>query len=369
MTTFPPIITDENEKEIKNKIVKEDVEDITEMKMDNDKEEIINRKRLSSSQSQFESPEKHISSSNRRIGDFFKPKKAALSQSPITSTTNIDIIDNHDSNSSLTRFNLSPSIPPPSPKEQNIDLTFVEGMEESWKRALIQEFTKPYFISLKKFIQEEESKFTIFPPRHLRYSWSTLCPLDSVKIVILGQDPYHNDGQAMGLCFSVPKPVPPPPSLVNMFKELERDVPEFKAPNPIHGDLSNWAKQGVLLLNTCLTVKAHQAASHAGKGWESLTDAIIKMISMKRKNLVFMLWGNFAIKRGEMICSSSSSIRSSSSSSPSSITESGDGGHLILKAAHPSPLSANRGFIGCGHFSKANKYLVSRGLRPINWRL
>ncbi|CAG8543217.1 10338_t:CDS:2 [Acaulospora morrowiae] len=197
-----------------------------------------------------------------------------------------------------------------------------ETLNSEWLRALADEIQKPYFIGLKKFLQEEKSNNKrIFPPENEIYSWSRFTPPSSVKIVILGQDPYHGVGQAHGLCFSVPKGVQPPPSLVNIYKALQKDIPSFQIPN--HGYLANWAKSGVLLLNTSLTVRAHEAASHSGRGWEKFTDAVIQHLNEKKTGIVFMLWGSHAIKKGKVINKNK---------------------HLVLDAVHPSPLSAHRGF-------------------------
>ncbi|KAG0254887.1 uracil DNA glycosylase [Mortierella polycephala] len=220
-----------------------------------------------------------------------------------------------------------------------------DTMDATWLRALQAEFTKPYFIELKKFLkQEADNKQQIFPPREDIYSWSRFTPLPTVRVVILGQDPYHDDNQAHGLCFSVKKPVRPPPSLRNMFKLLQSDIPGFKVPN--HGYLETWARQGVLMVNAAMTVRAHQANSHKGKGWEKLLDQIIKTINDQRRNVVFLLWGKDAQNRGVLIDKKK---------------------HLVLQSVHPSPLSASRGYFDCAHFSKANKYLEENGQTPINW--
>ncbi|KAF9922663.1 hypothetical protein FBU30_007228 [Linnemannia zychae] len=220
-----------------------------------------------------------------------------------------------------------------------------DTIDSTWLRALQSEFTKPYFIELKKFLkQEDESKQQVFPPKNDIYSWSRFTPLPTVRVVILGQDPYHDDNQAHGLCFSVKKPVRPPPSLKNMFKLLETDYPGFVTPN--HGYLETWARQGVLMVNAAMTVRAHQANSHKGKGWEKLLDAVVKTINDQRKNVVFLLWGKDAQNRGSLIDKKK---------------------HLVLQSVHPSPLSASRGFFDCAHFSKANKYLEENGQKPINW--
>lgn len=216
-----------------------------------------------------------------------------------------------------------------------------------WLRHLRAELSKPYFVRLKRFLDEERQRgCKIFPPEDKIYSWARLCPFDRLKVVIIGQDPYHNDGQAMGLCFSVPRQVAIPPSLINIYKELADDIPGFVPPQ--HGDLSHWAEQGILLLNTSLTVRAHEPASHSGKGWEQFTDAVIRAVNAHRHNVVFILWGNHAQKKASMIDRKR---------------------HLVLAGVHPSPLSAARGFFGCKHFGKTNEYLRSKGLEPIDWQL
>ncbi|CAI2167838.1 9479_t:CDS:2 [Funneliformis geosporum] len=220
----------------------------------------------------------------------------------------------------------------------------IETMNSEWLRALGEEIQKKYFIELKKFLKNEKENHKIFPPEPEIYSWSRYTPPSSVKVVIIGQDPYHDDGQAHGLCFSVPEGVNPPPSLVNIYKALKKDIPSFQIPK--HGNLVNWAKAGVLLLNTSLTVRAHNAASHSGKGWEKFTDAVIQYLSEKKHELVFMLWGNHAIKKGKSINNKK---------------------HLVLQSVHPSPLSAHRGFFECHHWSKANDYLKKLGKPEINW--
>jgi uracil-DNA glycosylase len=216
-------------------------------------------------------------------------------------------------------------------------------IEPSWKSALQAEFEKPYFEQLTDFVRKEYSSTAIFPPASLIFNAFESCPLNQVKVVILGQDPYHGVGQAHGLCFSVKDDVDFPPSLMNIFKEIERDL---KKPIPTSGDLTHWAQQGVLLLNSTLTVRAHQAGSHQGKGWELFTDAVINVLASQRQNLVFMLWGSYAQKKGAFIDSSR---------------------HLVLKSVHPSPLSAYRGFIGNCHFSQANAYLRQNGNMEIAW--
>ncbi|MCS6790927.1 MAG: uracil-DNA glycosylase [Bacteroidia bacterium] len=217
-------------------------------------------------------------------------------------------------------------------------------IEPSWKALLAEEFQKPYFEALIAFLKDEKSKGKIiYPPGHQIFRAFDLCPADKVKVVILGQDPYHGPGQAHGLCFSVPKGVPLPPSLQNIFKELEADL---GFPPPPHGDLSGWAEQGVFLLNAILTVEARKPTSHQNKGWETFTDRVIQKISEVRPHVVFMLWGQYARNKKSLI-------------DPFK--------HLILEAAHPSPYSAERGFFGSRPFSKANAFLVQHGIPPIDW--
>jgi len=216
-------------------------------------------------------------------------------------------------------------------------------IEESWKRQLQNEFDKDYFIRLTNFVRDEYTHKKIFPPAKLIFNAFDHTPFDQVKVVILGQDPYHNDGQAHGLSFSVNEGIPFPPSLINIFKEINADL---GVPIPKSGDLTRWADQGVLLLNATLTVQAHQAGSHQNKGWEVFTDEAIKKLAANRENIVFMLWGSYAQKKAAFIDGSK---------------------HLVLQSPHPSPLSAHRGFFGNKHFSKANEYLISKGLTPIQW--
>lgn len=218
-------------------------------------------------------------------------------------------------------------------------------IEESWKRELYEQFASPYFGQLKCFLQEEKRNYTIFPPGSLIFNAFNLTPFDAVKVVILGQDPYHNEGQAHGLCFSVPRGVAIPKSLVNIFAELHADV---GCAIPSHGNLESWARQGVLLLNATLTVRAHQAGSHQRHGWETFTDAAIRALSERREHLVFLLWGAYAQAKLPLIDTRK---------------------HKVLTAAHPSPLSAYRGFFGCKHFSQTNQYLQSVGQQPIDWNL
>ncbi len=217
------------------------------------------------------------------------------------------------------------------------------NIEDSWKRRLQPEFDKPYFYNLTNFVKEEYSKHTIYPPGKFIFHAFNTCPFDKVKVVIIGQDPYHEPGQYYGLCFSVLDGVPFPPSLLNIFKEIENDLGK---PMPKSGRLERWADQGVLLINAILTVRAHQAGSHRGKGWEEFTDAVIKILNDEKENIVFMLWGSYAQRKGAFIDRNR---------------------HCVLTAAHPSPLSADRGFFGCKHFSKANKYFKSKGLSEIEW--
>lgn len=217
-------------------------------------------------------------------------------------------------------------------------------IEESWRRHIGAEFDKQYFIDLTAFVRSEYSQYTCYPPGRLIFNAFDLCPFDSVKVVIIGQDPYHEPGQAHGLCFSVNDGVTPPPSLINIFKEIELDL---GTPMPTSGDLTRWARQGVLLLNATLTVRAHQAASHQRRGWEEFTDAAIRALNADRDHLVFILWGGYARGKAPLIDASR---------------------HLILQSVHPSPLSANRGgWFGNHHFSRANEYLTQHGMEPIKW--
>jgi uracil-DNA glycosylase len=219
-------------------------------------------------------------------------------------------------------------------------------IEPSWKEVLQEEFKKPYFAEIVSFLKRERQEGkTIYPAGPNIFNAFNYTPFDNVKVVILGQDPYHNPGQAHGLCFSVPEKVMPPPSLINIFKELHEDL-GIDIPN--HGCLEKWAKQGVLLLNAALTVEAHKPMAHSKIGWHHFTDDVIRILSEKKENLVFILWGGFAKGKQELIDKSK---------------------HLILTAAHPSPLSAYNGFFGCHHFSKANKWLQEKGLKPIDWSL
>lgn len=218
-------------------------------------------------------------------------------------------------------------------------------IEDKWFEVLKTEFESPYFANIKSFLIEEKRQYIVYPPAKQIFNAFNLTPFDDVKVVILGQDPYHNIGQAHGLAFSVPDGIQKPPSLQNIFKELKNDL---GIEIPSTGNLEKWAKEGVLLLNASLTVRANMAASHAKIGWQLFTDAAIKALSDKKNNLVFILWGNYAIAKERLI---------------------DERKHLILKSVHPSPLSASRGFFGCHHFSKTNEYLINKGIKPIDWRL
>jgi len=217
-------------------------------------------------------------------------------------------------------------------------------IEKSWLDVLRPQFEAPYFAELKQFLVAERAAYTCYPKGKDIFAAFDRTPFDKVKVVILGQDPYHEPGQAMGLCFSVPDGIAVPPSLVNIIKEINSDL---GTDIPLTGgDLSGWAEQGVLLLNATLTVRAHQAGSHQRRGWEQFTDAAIRELSARRRGIVFLLWGSYAIAKSQFI---------------------DKGKHHILTAPHPSPLSAYRGFFGCRHFSKANELLASEGLQPIDW--
>ena len=216
-------------------------------------------------------------------------------------------------------------------------------IEQSWKDALAGEFDKDYFIKLTDFVRNEyKSGKQIYPEPKNIFNAFNLCPLSDVRVVIIGQDPYHEPGQAHGLCFSVLPPTPIPPSLQNIYKEIESDLGR---PSSTHGDLTHWAQQGVLLLNATLTVRAHAAASHAGMGWEQFTDAVIRECN-RRENIVYMLWGSYAQKKAAFVDADK---------------------NLVLKSVHPSPLSAYHGFFGNHHFSRANEYLTAHGKQPIDW--
>lgn len=218
-------------------------------------------------------------------------------------------------------------------------------IEESWKKILVAEFGKPYFGELKSFLVSEKAQYAVYPPGSKIFEAFNRTPFDKVKVVLLGQDPYHGPGQAHGLCFSVPVGVAFPPSLQNILRELQTDL---GYPYPQSGDLSKWADQGVFLLNATLTVRANQAGSHQGRGWETFTDSVISALSSERDKLVFLLWGKYAQNKRSLIDASK---------------------HLILEAPHPSPLSVYRGFFGCRHFSLTNQFLVDSGLSPVDWKL
>lgn len=218
-------------------------------------------------------------------------------------------------------------------------------LQNDWLEAVGGEFKKPYYAELYKFVKEEYSNEIVYPPSDDIFNAMHLTPLSEVKVLILGQDPYHNEGQAHGLCFSVQPDVAIPPSLKNIYKELQADL-GCSIPN--NGYLVKWAKQGILMLNTVLTVRAHKPLSHQGKGWEEFTDAIIKAVNAQDRPIVYMLWGKPAQRKASML------------NNPK---------HLILKAAHPSPLSASHGFFGCKHFSQANQFLEENGIEPIDWQI
>ncbi len=218
-------------------------------------------------------------------------------------------------------------------------------IEKSWKELLTDQFCSAYFMKLKQFLLDEKKKYPVYPPGNKIFAAFDFTPFEQVKVVILGQDPYHGAGQAHGLCFSVPDGVPKPPSLQNILKEINDDL---GLPVPISGNLEKWAKQGVLLLNATLTVRANQAGSHQGKGWEIFTDEVIRIISEKKEGIVFLLWGNYAQAKESMIDTTK---------------------HHVLKAPHPSPFSVTRGFFGCKHFSGTNILLTNSGKHAIDWQL
>lgn len=223
--------------------------------------------------------------------------------------------------------------------------TINPDIEVSWKNLLLDEFSKPYFFELKQFLVEEKRTYRVFPPGRLIFNAFNHTPWKRISVVFIGQDPYHGRGQAHGLCFSVPEGIPKPPSLVNIFKELEDDL---GIPPPTHGNLEKWADQGVFLLNATLTVRENQAGSHQNKGWEIFTDAVIRKLSEETEGLIFVLWGNYAIAKKDLVDTSR---------------------HHVLTAAHPSPFSAYKGFFGCRHFSKINQLLAEKGKTPIDWSL
>lgn len=227
----------------------------------------------------------------------------------------------------------------PLPKTEKMEVS----IEQSWKERLQGEFDKPYFKTLTDFVRDEYRTNVVYPPGKLIFNAFNLCPFNDVKVVIIGQDPYHGPGQAHGLCFSVQDGVAYPPSLRNIFKEIHDDI---GSPIPASGDLTRWAKQGVLLLNATLTVRANLAGSHQKRGWETFTDAVISAVAKERKNIVYILWGSYAQQKAAMVDRSN---------------------NLVLESVHPSPLSASRGFFGNHHFSRANQYLTEHGMTPIEW--
>lgn len=227
----------------------------------------------------------------------------------------------------------------PLPKTEKMEVS----IEQSWKERLQGEFDKPYFKTLTDFVRDEYRTNIIYPPGKLIFNAFNLCPFDNVKVVIIGQDPYHGPGQAHGLCFSVQDGVDYPPSLRNIFKEIQSDI---GTPVPASGDLTRWAKQGVLLLNATLTVRANMAGSHQRHGWETFTDAVINAVATEKQNVVYILWGSYAQQKAAMVDRNN---------------------NLVLESVHPSPLSASRGFFGNHHFSRANQYLIEHGKEPIVW--
>uniref|UniRef100_A0A3P9H5N9 Uracil-DNA glycosylase n=1 Tax=Oryzias latipes TaxID=8090 RepID=A0A3P9H5N9_ORYLA len=299
---------------------------------------------------------------NKTTEDDIEPKKlkiAAVDPEPQSSPLSPEQLDKIARNKKAALEKLASGLTP-------------QGFSESWRGELLSEFSKPYFKDVReprvclhcgfccsaalidcflcvpqltKFVSDERKRGTVYPPAEQIFTWTQMCDIRDVKVVILGQDPYHGPGQAHGLCFSVKRPVSPPPSLENMYKELVSDIEGFKHPG--HGDLTGWAQQGVLLLNAVLTVRAHQANSHKDKGWEVFTDAVVQWLSNNLQGLVFLLWGSYAQKKGSAINRKH---------------------HHVLQAVHPSPLSAHRGFFGCKHFSKANELLKKSGKSPIDWK-
>ncbi|KAK7264148.1 hypothetical protein RJT34_31752 [Clitoria ternatea] len=294
------------------------------------------------------------SASSRTLMDMFQPLskrlKPSLSDDSNASTLSADQKSRIQHNKLLanSKRNLKTCVQRLSDAKSSGSLKLQDLLvEQSWLEALPGELAKPYAVTLSKFVESEiySGNDVVFPPSHLIFNALNSTPFHNVKAVILGQDPYHGPGQAMGLSFSVPEGVKVPSSLVNIFKELHQDL---GCSIPPHGNLQNWALQGVLLLNAVLTVRKHQANSHAKKGWEQFTDAVIKTISQKKEGVVFLLWGNSAREKSRLIDSTK---------------------HHVLTAAHPSGLSANRGFFGCRHFSRTNKLLEQMGIDPIDWQL
>ncbi|KAI1338840.1 uracil-DNA glycosylase [Xylariaceae sp. FL0016] len=304
---------------------------------------------------------------NASITSFFGPPKPSVSSSPASkgpsSSPNrgpasspmgpkSSIASFTTSSAPTSNFDKAKWVAGLSPELKKHLALEIQTLDPSWLAVLKDDLVKPDFITLKKFLESEvKSGQKVFPPREDVYSWSRHTPFHAVKVVILGQDPYHNVNQAHGLCFSVRAPTPAPPSLKNMYKALQKDYPSFSPPPNNSGLLTPWAERGVLMLNACLTVRAHQANSHANKGWEKLTQRVIDLVAQKRqRGVVFVAWGNFAQQRMAKIDKSR---------------------HLVLKGVHPSPLSASRGFFDCGHFRKANEWLVGRYGKDaeIDWNL
>lgn len=284
-----------------------------------------------------------------RITDFFKKKSDGPVVAASVTAERVMAEDNKlDTTDSANNYSLFKQqfVKKLSPEHRTLLELEINTLEDSWFQALHKELTKPYFIALKKYLKQQRSSHKVFPPEEDVYSWSRLTPLTQVKCIILGQDPYHNDNQAHGLAFSVKDPTPPPPSLKNMFKALKLDYPQFDAPKS--GDLTHWAEQGVLMLNACLTVRAHEANSHAKRGWEQFTESVLKVALSQNQPIVLLLWGTPAQKRVEKM-----NLQR----------------HHALRTVHPSPLSARRGFFEAQHFKKCNDRLKAQGNQPINWSL
>ncbi|KAI9144391.1 uracil-DNA glycosylase-like protein [Paraphysoderma sedebokerense] len=291
---------------------------------------------------------------NPSILSYFSANPAAATKDDSPSLNENENESENRPSASLTDSSIVPpsseSQPPATKKQPKIPNASevlkleMETMGNDWFNTFLVEMEKSYFIKIKSFLLKEWKTNTVYPPANDIYTFTRSCLLKDVKVVILGQDPYHGPGQAHGLCFSVKKGVAPPPSLVNIYKELKNDFPDFNIPS--HGCLEGWAKQGVLLLNASLTVRARNANSHSNIGWQQFTDSIIAYLNKNHKGLVFMLWGAYAQKKGQQIDKKK---------------------HLVLQSVHPSPLSAHRGFFGCHHFSKANAYLKSQGKKEIDW--
>nr|CAD7404467.1 unnamed protein product [Timema cristinae] len=284
----------------------------------------------------------------KNIMNFFKPlpvkRNLSSAENNVSKKQKVDQTENLLENKQVSESNVSDDI---LKKISIITERFAivhPNIGETWFKALKMEFEKPYFDKLNKFVSTERKTCTVYPPADKVWTWTHMCPISKVKVVILGQDPYHNPGQAHGLCFSVSKGINPPPSLLNMYRELSTDIEGFCSPS--HGNLAGWARQGVLLLNACLTVRANSPNSHKDQGWEQLTDAIIKHISDRSQGVVFLLWGAYAQKKAAFVDKKK---------------------HHLLKTVHPSPLSAHRGFFGCKHFSQCNELLKKNGKTPINW--